>query len=77
MKESLIIPTLALHSIRKNAGSDLFAVDPSHFEEAISFISERFGTVDIKQLEKADPNTIVSDGKVLVTFDDGYKDNLV
>ena len=62
------IPTLVFHSVRRHEESDLFTLDPAHFSDIVSFIVERFGTVDIRSVKD-------NAGGVLLTFDDGYKDN--
>ncbi len=66
MKDQPAIPSLLFHSVRKEAGNDLFAIDPARFEDIIASIAQRFGAVTFPNLD---------DGKVLLTFDDGYRDN--
>lgn len=75
MTERITIPTLIFHSVRKGKGEeDIFAVEPSKFDEIMDLISQRFGTFDVRQLTSPSPPKATG-RKVLVTFDDGYKDN--
>jgi len=75
-KTNLIIPSLVFHSVRKGAGQDLYALEPSYFDEIIAMITEKFGgTISLKDLVISDDGTANQKG-VLVTFDDGYDDHL-
>ncbi|MCR4263906.1 MAG: polysaccharide deacetylase family protein [Candidatus Roizmanbacteria bacterium] len=73
MKEHPSIPTLVFHSVREHQGKDLFTIAPSHFSDILSFVAERFGTIDMQAIRDG---RYASEGSpVLITFDDGYKDN--
>lgn|GEM_PF-3310379 len=65
------IPTFIFHSVRPDAHQDLFTVDPTRFSDMMAFISDSFGTVDMRTLD----STEYADHKALITFDDGYMDN--
>lgn len=73
MKEQCIIPTLVFHSVREHGEGDLFTLTASHFSEVLAFVTERFGTIDIQAVQ--DGTFIKNSSQVLITFDDGYKDN--
>lgn len=72
MKEQCVIPTLVFHSVREHSDRDLFTITPHHFSDVLSFITERFGTIDIQAVR--DGTFIKNSPQVLITFDDGYKD---
>ena len=59
-------------------GSDPWAlsVTPQHFAEHLEVLREQARTIPLQQLPKALSNGNVEDRHVIVTFDDGYSDNL-
>ena len=74
--KKIIIPTLCFHSVRHERHGDAFAVTPNKFSEIIEFISDKFGTWDMNDIDESIvKNNFAPNNKVLVTFDDGYKDN--
>lgn len=69
-------PVLTFHSIREKFQNDKYAISPSFFEEIIAFIVKRFGTIGIKEIStELQSKKGVDNGRVLITFDDGYRDN--
>lgn len=74
-EKNLTIPALVFHSIRKVAGKDLHALEPSQLDEILAMIIENFGgTVNLKDLISGQ-NPLTNKNGVLVTFDDGYEDH--
>ena len=72
----IVVPTLCFHSVRNNLDGDSFAVTPEKFTEIMKFVSEKFGTWDMNELHLLiAEKKFISENKVLITFDDGYKDN--
>ncbi len=70
------VSTLVFHSVRKEAGDDLFAIEPAKFEELVTFIKEKFDVLDFQNIQRGRGlRKTVRKRKVLLTFDDGYKDN--
>jgi peptidoglycan/xylan/chitin deacetylase (PgdA/CDA1 family) len=52
------------------------AVSPAHFAEHLATIRERFRPLTLTELEHGLAGRSVPRGSVVVTFDDGYRDNL-
>jgi len=71
MTKELNIPTFIFHSVRNNAVKDIFTISPDHFSEMMAYISNTFGTVDMQTKNAIE----LSHNEILVTFDDGYRDN--
>lgn len=72
---NFVLPALVFHSVRKGAGKDLYALEPTFFDAIVAMIAEKFdGTVSMKDII-ASQSPLVNRSGVLLTFDDGYEDH--
>jgi peptidoglycan/xylan/chitin deacetylase (PgdA/CDA1 family) len=53
------------------------AVTPAHFEEHLAVLQARFRPTSLRELSAALEDGAVHERSVVVTFDDGYRDNVV
>lgn len=70
------IPVLAYHKIGMDG--DTYSVEPEEFERQLQYLSDQgYNTVSLLDIAKARKGKLTLPDKPLVlTFDDGYKDNL-
>lgn len=74
-RNNLILPVLVFHSVRKGAGKDLYALEPTQFDAILAMIADKFGgTVSMESII-ANQNQSANQSGVLITFDDGYQDH--
>ena len=74
-KSNFVLPALVFHSVRKGAGRDLYALEPTQFDAIVAMIVEKFGgTVSMEDII-ASQSSLVNRSGVLLTFDDGYEDH--
>jgi peptidoglycan/xylan/chitin deacetylase (PgdA/CDA1 family) len=57
--------------------SQLLAVSPKNFEEQLSVLAASYRVAPLRQLLEKAGGGPLPDGTVAITFDDGYRDNLV
>lgn len=68
---------LAYHRIAElNSDPQLLSVRPDHFAEHLEYISEQYHPISLVELGKALAANHVPHRSIVVTFDDGYADNL-
>ena len=70
------IPILFYHSIaNKNSIPNYLQVSYKNFRNQLNFLSILgFKTIDLKSFDSS--NTILTGKEIIITFDDGYKDNI-
>ncbi|SDX33804.1 polysaccharide deacetylase family protein [Paenibacillus sp. CF384] len=70
------IPVLCYHSITDKKSGE-YVVSPAHLEEQMLWLHEQgYRSINLNQFELLMKGKIPNDGRnVLITFDDGYKDN--
>ncbi|HKC04593.1 MAG TPA: polysaccharide deacetylase family protein [Patescibacteria group bacterium] len=74
-RSNFALPTLVFHSVRKGAGKDLYALEPTHFDAIVAMITEKFGgSVSMEDIITNQGN-LINQRRVLLTFDDGYEDH--
>lgn len=63
----------------KNLDSDpqMLAVSPQNFEKQIAFLKENFNVISLQELIRCLSLKTIPDQSVVITFDDGYADNLL
>ncbi|MBO7747979.1 polysaccharide deacetylase family protein [Paenibacillus sp. MWE-103] len=71
------IPVLCYHSIADNGGSNEYVVSPERFREEMAWLSgQGYHSIDLKEFGALLSGKEKASGKeVLITFDDGYKNN--
>jgi peptidoglycan/xylan/chitin deacetylase (PgdA/CDA1 family) len=69
---------LLYHRIAKlNSDPQLLCVSPKHFEEHLEILSRRYNPCSLEQLATNLKDNKVPRRSVVITFDDGYADNLL
>ncbi|SFT21641.1 polysaccharide deacetylase family protein [Paenibacillus sp. BC26] len=70
------IPVLCYHSITDKKTGE-YVVSPAHLEEQMRWLHEQgYRSINLSQFELLMKGKLPNDGRnVLITFDDGYKDN--
>ncbi len=78
IKEKNLLVILNLHRVAKDDGSAYPPLDPQIFSKLIIFLKENFAFTSFSELENEKPNldSPVEKPKVILSFDDGYKDFL-
>lgn len=71
-------PIVLIYHRVANLTSDpqLLAVSPKKFEDQIKYLKKRFNVISLQQLVKDLSKGRLTDNSVVITFDDGYADNL-
>lgn len=75
MGKKFVTPVLVFHSVRRDPGKDLYALESTQFDAIIAMITEKFGgTVSMEDIIARKSHSASQSG-VLVTLDDGYEDH--
>ena len=69
------VPILTYHSIGCSDNSFFPVLPPTVFEEQIRYLSKRFRLITLQTLMSALSSGVVPKESLVLTFDDGYKDN--
>ena len=69
------VPILTYHSIGDSDNPFFPALPSTVFENQIRYLSKRFRLITLQSLMKDLSSGVVPSGSLVLTFDDGYKDN--
>lgn len=71
------VPILAYHQVSE--ADDLYSVPAAQFEEQMNYLQENgYTAIDLQQLfDSYEGKTTLPNKPVIITFDDGYEDNLL
>ncbi len=73
-----LFPILAYHSISEESGSDVETVAPDVFESQMAWLAGRkFKAVTVSELVCAMARPTAAGRVLAITFDDGYRDNIM
>ena len=74
--QKTVVPILCYHSINNSNNYEADSLPPSYFEQHLQYLNKNFTPISLKKaLDYIDGRCPEINDPVVVTFDDGYKDN--
>lgn len=74
--ESKTIPILCYHSVNAEHNDECFPLTPSDFRAHLEYLSRHHNVISLRQaVDHLRSDTPLPDRPVVLTFDDGYRDN--